>query len=359
MAYDQQDLFHGTKGGGETAPAFDSVQIVTIENKSLTTTPVFEAYWHFAAKRQEIFFKRLKGVNSPILSDDPVLTVHRFTNTYRASDRVSQFLLRHVIWNTDEDWSDEDYFYRTLLFKLFNKIETWNAIEEEIGCISWRNHSFTALEALLSTRQAVGARNYSAAYIMPSAGSRFGFQSKHANHLKLLEWMIAEKYPRRLSKCRNMNEAYELLLEAPSIGPFLAYQFATDLNYGPLTSFSEMEFVKAGPGALDGISKCFVSTEGISSESIIRHMAEYQADYFDRFGVDFQSLWGRPLQLIDCQNLFCEISKYSRVAFPDIEGSSGRTRIKQKYTSAGRLPTPFYPPDWGLNAKIADDTAVH
>ena len=30
--------------------------------------------------------------------------------------------------------------------------------------------------------------------------------------------------------------------------------------------------------------------------------------------VEFRDLWGRPLQLIGCQNLFCEVDKYARVA---------------------------------------------
>src|SRR5258707_9985183 len=39
----------------------------------------------------------------------------------------------------------------------------------------------------------------------------------------------------------------------------------------------------------------------------------------------------RRLQLIDCQNLFCEVDKYARVAHPNIAGRTGRTRIKQKF----------------------------
>ncbi len=359
MPYDQQDLFQNSSSEVPSTLSANSTFEIQVEGKTLHTTPVFEAYWHFAAKRQDIFFRRLEGANDPKLCDDPILTAHRFTNAYRASDRVSQYLLRHVIWNTQEDWTNEDYFFRTLLFKIFNKIETWEALERELGRISWKTFSFASADALLSARQSDGEANYSAAYIMPSAGSVFGFKSKHANHLKLLEWMMEEQFPHQLSVCRNMREAFELLLSAPSIGPFLAYQFATDLNYGPLTCFSEMEFVKAGPGALDGVSKCFASSEGVSAESIIAHMAEHQSTYFDKFEIDFPDLWGRPLQLIDCQNLFCEISKYSRVAFPSIEGRSGRTRIKQKFAPAGRLPQPFYPPDWGLNDQIANGVLSH
>lgn len=339
---------------GQTAnePTAFPCPIIRIDGTTLETTEVFAAYWRFAAERQRIFRKRLLGINNPILTDDRVLAAYRFTNAYRASDRVSQYLLRYVIWTGGQEWSPEDVFYRTLLFKLFNKVETWEALEGELGELTWARHNFDALDAVLSQRQATTQRNYSAAYIMPSGGSAFGHSSKHANHLRLLEWLMREDYPHRLRSCKTMRQAYDLLIAAPSVGPFLAYQFATDLNYTALTSFSEMEFVKAGPGALDGIAKCFLSTRGVSAEAIIEHTAVHQGRYFDLFEIEFASLWGRPLQLIDCQNLFCEISKYARVAFPNISGSSGRTRIKQKFAPAGRLPIPFYPPDWGLNEKI-------
>ncbi|WP_276912387.1 nucleotide kinase domain-containing protein [Hyphomonas atlantica] len=354
MAYDQQNLFDDVDSQNSHDSEHYEPLSILVSGVELQTTPVFQAYWQFAAKRQQIFFRRLKGANNPELISDPILSAYRFTNSYRASDRVSQYLIRNVIWDRANDWSEEDHFFRVLLFKLFNRIDTWEAIEARFGAINWKSYSFDAYDDLLSQRQSTGKKNYSAAYIMPSAGSIFGHQSKHANHLRLLEWMIAERFPSRLQECQDMADGYELLLSAPSIGPFLAYQFATDLNYGPLTSFSEMEFVKAGPGALDGVSKCFVSNNGLSAEQVIWHMAENQDRYFERFGIDFPDLWGRPLQLIDCQNLFCEISKYARVAFPEIGGLSGRSRIKQKFKPSGRLTAPSYPPDWGLNDRIAE-----
>ena len=32
----------------------------------------------------------------------------------------------------------------------------------------------------------------------------------------------------------------------------------------------------------------------------------------------FQKIGNRPLQLIDCQNIFCELDKYCRQALPDL-----------------------------------------
>jgi hypothetical protein len=69
---------------------------------------------------------------------------------------------------------------------------------------------------------------------------------------------------------------------------------------------------------------------------------------FERLEMRFQSLWGRSLQLIDCQNVFCEVSKYARVAHPDVAGESGRTRIKQKYAPRPAPIPQWYPPKWGL-----------
>lgn len=355
---ENHELFSSIEYQGASEPTAFTGLTIQVDGTSLETSEVFAAYWRFAAERQRMFRKRLLGINDPILTDDRVLAAYRFTNAYRASDRVSQYLLRHVIWDSQQEWSPEDVFYRTLLFKLFNKVETWEALEGELGALTWARHDFSEIDAILSNRQAAAQRNYSAAYIMPSGGSAFGHASKHANHLRLLEWLMREDYPRRLRSCRTMRESYDLLIAAPSVGPFLAYQFATDLNYTALTSFSEMEFVKAGPGALDGIAKCFPSARGVSAEAIIEHMAVHQQRYFDLFEIEFPSLWGRPLQLIDCQNLFCEISKYARVAFPNISGSSGRTRIKQKFAPAGRLPIPFYPPDWGINESIEAELGI-
>ena len=64
----------------------------------LKTTPVFDTYWRFASERQEVFMRRVLGKRPPWTAD-PILGGHRFTNVYRASDRVSQYLIRHVIYD--------------------------------------------------------------------------------------------------------------------------------------------------------------------------------------------------------------------------------------------------------------------
>jgi len=317
----------------------------------IKTTPVFDSYWRFAVERQNVYFKRLSGEPAP-WTTDPVLVQHKFTNAYRASDRVSQYLIRNVIYRADLPTTPTEILFRTLLFKIFNKIETWKLLEHAFGEITYTNYRFEHYDRVLSQAMQAGGRIYSAAYIMPPGGRAFGHTAKHQNHLRLLERMMADDLAGQLSRLRSMQSAFELLRSYPTIGDFLAYQFVTDINYSEITQFSEMDFVIPGPGARDGLRKCFRDTAGLNEAELIRLMADNQEREFERLGLTFQSLWGRRLQLIDCQNIFCEIDKYARVAHPEVSGISGRTRIKQKFSPTGVLAHPWYPPKWGINASI-------
>jgi len=318
----------------------------------LKPTKVLDTYWRFAAERQRIFFARCHNTPPP-WTNDPILHQHKFTNAYRASDRVSQFLIRNVIYAGDQ--SAIEVFFRIILFKIFNRIDTWQLLEEHFGEIRYKDFKFKQYDKILSDAMNNGERIYSAAYIMPSGGRNSDFARKHQMHLSLIQRMIESELPERISECRNMRDAFEMLLQIPTFGEFLSYQYVTDLNYSNLFDFSEMSFVCAGPGAKDGIRKCFTDTAGLNEAEVIKLMADRQESEFERLGLTFYNLWGRRLQLIDCQNLFCEVDKYSRVAHPEFSGITGRTRIKQKFRPHQRLDLPWYPPKWGINERITKE----
>ncbi|MDP3980310.1 MAG: putative DNA base hypermodification protein [Chlamydiota bacterium] len=315
-------------------------------------TKVFDTYWKFAVERQAIFFRRLQG-GMPPWSNDPIFQRHKFTNAYRASDRVSQYLIRNVIYEGDQ--SPNEVFFRTLLFKLFNKIETWELLLKKFGgSISYEDYSYKRYDKVFGQALNDGLRIYSAAYIMPSGSRAFVSERKHQFHLQLLERMMEDELPYRIADAKNMQQVFSYLLSYPSIGDFLAYQYAMDINYGPLTNFSEMEFVMPGPGAKNGIRKCFSSLGGLNEIDLIRAVTDRQDIEFERLGLEFQSLWGRKLQLIDCQNLFCEVDKYSRVKHPEVMGVTQRTKIKQLFQPKVEPVSYWYPPKWHLNDLIAD-----
>jgi hypothetical protein len=308
----------------------------------------YDTYWHFAAKRQDIFFKRLRGEPQP-WTDDDILNTFKFCNTYRASDRVSQFLIRSVIYSGE--YNEEDVVFRIVLFKIFNKIETWQHLERNISDIRLKGFDFEIYNSLLQENLDKGEAIYTSAY-MSCANKAFGYDKKHQNHLMLVHKMFKiDRLGVKVAKAKTAEEVFRMLVEYPLIGGFMAYQLLTDINYSEVLSFDENSFTVAGPGAERGIKKCFLDIGDRSYDYIIRWMQENQEREFDRLGLGFQSLWGRPLHLIDCQGLFCETDKYSRSAFPELK--SNRKRIKSRYQTNNAAIHYYYPPKWGINDKVA------
>lgn len=312
---------------------------------------VFNTYWKFAAERQNIFFRKLQG-KAPPYTKDPILRAYKFCNVYRASDRVSQFLIKSVIYGGGVD--KKDTLFRIFLFRLLNRIETWIKLEEILGQVMLKNFNFASYSKALQQISNNGPI-YGNAFIL-CANKAFGFDRKHQNHLALLEKVfVKENIVNRLLSTKSLEDLFYELKKLPLIGDFMAYQIAIDFNYSEVFDFSENDFVVAGPGAVRGIKKCFYNPNSRDFTSIIHWMVENQEQEFKRLGIDFKDLWGRPLHAIDCEGLFCEVDKYSRIKFPKLK--SNRVRIKTKYKpSSGKIKY-FYPPKWGINNKIAAITA--
>lgn len=337
-----QPLFGGVDG----RRVFDAPPAVRAVAPKAKVTEAYDAWWTYAFERQEVYFRRLRGEMPPWTKDD-VLRGHRFTNVYRAADRVSQYLIRNVIYRDGLPTEPDEVVFRILLFKLFNRIETWETLVGSMGGFSLSDDPFERIDEILTAELRAGHRIYSAAYIMPTA--RGGAGSKHSGHLALLKRMMDDRLADRLGEAGSMAAGFDLLRAYSGIGDFLAYQLITDINYSEVVDFDEEEFVRAGPGAKEGLRKCFADPGGRSDEDLIRMMMDSQEREFGRLGLEFKDLFGRPLQLIDCQNVFCEVAKYARARFPELTAEGGRTRIKQKFEAAGALEVPFFPPKWEIN----------
>lgn len=328
------------------APPF----VVRINDRVLRPTAVFDTYWRFAAERQGVYLARLRRSPLPWTADE-VIASHRFTNVFRAADRVSQYLITEVQRRSEASTEPVDLVFRTLLFKIFNREDTWEHLEAAVGPVTWRTYDFDRYRAALDDA-AVRGPIYSAAYVMPP--TRLGEDRKHANHLRLLEGMMRDGLVDRIRSASSLKEIYEVLVAHAGLGPFLAFQYTIDLNYSDQVGFDENDFVVAGPGAKDGVRKCFGREASGIEADVIRYMVESQDEHVARLRLDFPGLFGRRLHLTDAQNLFCEVDKYARVRHPEIAGISGRSRIKQKYSPGGPLAPPAFPKRWRLESSVAE-----
>ena len=270
---------------------------------------VHRAYWHLAAERQQIFERRLAGLPAPWTSDE-ILAQYKFTNPWRASDRVSQFLIGEVIYGAPE-MDDEDVLLRIVLFRLFSRPATWRALESELGPIGRGTLHDPRLPALLEQLREAGPI-YTSAFIL-CANKAYGHDRKHLNHLALVADMLDGGLPQAIARAQSLEEAYAALCAFPLIGPFMAYQLAIDINYSELVAFDEDDFTVPGPGAERGIRKIYPDATRRDMPAIIHRMVDEQEAACEEHGIEPPTLYGRRLHAIDCQNLFCELDKYARV----------------------------------------------
>lgn len=310
-------------------------------------TEVFDIFWRFTAERHRIYEQRVAGLPGP-WTDDRILQQYKFCNVYRAADRVSQALIKNVIY-VDDTTAAEDLAFQIVLFRTFSNINTWLSLVEYLGrkpiVDDLRGNR---LEEALSAIRAENGRLYTGAFIL-CATDAYGRGIKHLNHIDLFRDMfIARKLQEKILSAKSLRQVYDTLHQFPLMGDFMSYQVAIDLNYSELTPFSENDFTQPGPGALRGIKKVFENTGDYSPSDIVHWMVDRQDDEFTARGLTFNGLFGRPLQAIDVQNLFCETDKYCREALPNLK--SARTRIKAKFAPSIQPLGAYFPPKWAVQA---------
>lgn len=319
--------------------------LVTMANRQVVPNDTtLKYYFYFIQERMNIFWGRYN--HQAHLTDDPILQEYKFTNVYRASDRVSQYLIKNVIYKDLDRYAPEDVLLRILVFKVFNRIETWEYLDEYLD-VRVDTFNVERLSKLLTNRQ----KDYpifSNAYMMAGSHVRYAdISTKHQVWLQMVEdEFIRGRGFEKVLKANSMSEVYNQLRGYPLIGDFLAYQYTIDFNYSPYLNFDEDSFVKAGVGAVRGIKKCFLSF-GNSFEDAIYYIHDHFKELQVRYGyTDFRPLPGRKPKLIDLQNCFCETDKYLRAKMPELK--VGNVRIKQHYKPTKETINFYFPDKWGV-----------
>lgn len=322
-------------------------------------------YLYFMCERQNIFWKRLRGESWPY-TDDEILQNNKFCNVYRELDRVSQYLISNVIYNEKSingEYSLEDVFYRILLFKHFNNINTWETLKNEFGDINF-NVKLSDIEKVLTEEINSGTQIYSNAFMTTAftKGSKypqFVGVNKHIGYFELFRKEIFDnEFFYQILLSESMEELFFKFKEITNFGNFQSMQFSIDFNYSELFNFDESEFIVAGPGAERGILRTFDIEGKPDFQEIIKfvynNLEQLLKDYSIKFDMPlrFEPLPGRMPTLISLQNCFCESDKYMRVSGIETEGVKvSGTRMKSQYSQQSTSKPAIkytFPPKWNV-----------
>lgn len=253
-------------------------------------------------------------------------------------DRTSQFVITEVIEKGSQD--PTELLFRILLFNSFNRIETWQLLEETFrGKLEYGAFDLDRYVKVLTAAVTRGEALFTGAYIkiLPRVG--VNRPASHVRHLELLQTLMHD-LPAILDHPKCAADVYEKIAAYSGMGPFMTYQLMIILSYSPLLDLSANDFVVAGPGARSGLTKMFGKSLNSARRAvpdieaaILRWMVTTQRTHFARLGLQFAYLIDGEgqeldLNLVDFEHAVCEVDKYARKAHPNVSGRGKRKEIR-------------------------------
>lgn len=290
-------------------------------SKPIIDQDALSKYYYYMTERNNIYKKKEILKQKYPWTDDPILRDNSFTCCKRWLDRTSRWLIKNI--STNKDLSYEERFWRTLIFRLYNKIETAELIK--LDSIDFWNNIDKAMDVLDNYPNDPFTRAYKV--IKPKYAYRDISSKGHDNWKSSLLWYISKLYR---SNCKDfVNIPYAAHCSAESVidwlksniegvGNFLAYQIFVDFTYIPEYPISEEEFVLSGPGCHAGLDMLFSDRDNMKDEELLfwlrdnidRIFKEHNNSYDISKFFYYLEPEDRKWTVQDLENSFCEFSKY-------------------------------------------------
>jgi len=282
------------------------------------TPPELFVYW--IKERWSILQKKQKGLSKP-WSEDKVFQTTYFTNVRREDDTVTKWIRNR--WGIYQ--SENNYELAIILARFVNWPETLNFI----------GFPFTFnpdhIEKCIEERMQMGVKTWGNAYVITTHGLHMGkaaylvrnvLQGAYASSTAI---RTATRHVAQGGKTRQLEGAYNALIQLEGLGSFLAAQVVADLKNTkghPLGLADDWwEWCAPGPGSLRGMSWFFYGEPGKIKPNVFTEGMKKIRRYVDHH---LMGLGISPFCNQDLQNCLCEFDKYMRV-------KNGTGRSKRGY----------------------------
>jgi hypothetical protein len=284
---------------------------------------------------------------------------------------VTQYIIKRVIPEGSQDATE--VAFRVILFNMFTKIETWELLQEKLGCLEWS--SFQANKSLyLDVLHAAYNEDtilYTGAF--QKSGANTGSIRLFERHLDMIECMMLNDFVRRVRECQTLEDIYKYIISFPGFAEFAGYQLLLNLSYTDLFHFNENDFVVPGPGARSGLVRCFRGVTDAQLRSspslafdLMSWMHENQDEHFQRLGFKIPMINGHHrMQLPDIEHALCEVDKLSRILHPSVPGVGRKSSKLPPYRPRGGddvigVPNPIVlPAAWNHPDRLINRAGIH
>jgi len=254
-----------------------------------------ERFFYWIHERIRIQKRKDRGDLWP-WTGDPILQQYKFTNAYREQDKTTVWFREKI--RDPLSWQPEVYM-ATVIFRWFNLIETGETLLKHNLHIDWDPEK--AYAVIVPQKQWI-----TGAYMIKSPTAM--------NKVRGLCQAITDVWGDRerfITKCPwpSLREMTEFLQGYPFLGPFLAYEIATDLRHTfcGMRAFDIETWANAGPGAMRGLNRIHDRELNYTSK---KH--DWCAEMRELLGIS-RTRHSLDFELREIEHSLCEFDKYERV----------------------------------------------
>lgn len=271
-----------------------------------------EQFFAYARERYEIFLAKEAGKPKPWTSD-PILLSHRFCNIFREDDKVTRWFAVNVRESLKDDLC---IVFATVAFRFFNTIETGEALLKADLLTNWDEDR--ARSALSGLKPLI-----TGAYMVKTPLRK----PKLEGLIEIMNnvWEDRSQLMNDLLHTNRLEVAHQRFMEYPWIGPFMAYEFVTDLRHTYLFQDADdiMTWANPGPGAMRGLNRIVNGdvTQSVSKDKMQKTMQELLS--LSRGSNMWPAEWPK-WEMREVEHTLCEFDKYSRAY-------TGEGTPKQRY----------------------------
>lgn len=256
-------------------------------------------------------------------TQDKILDKYRFCNVRRKHDRVSRWLLEHVLTAKNLHTAGENSF---IMFTALCRWVNWPPSIRRLvygdlsslcpGKAVWPNKriDWTELKRSLNERRASKEKVWTGAYIVTAAGAEPGQTKVDFVVDNVLREGVGKVLPqiKAALKTNSRQAVWEVLQERNNWGSFMAGQVIDDWTWTPLLwkASDNYSWAPQGPGSKKGLNKLLGRNlhQGFSQEEWCLTLYELRVLMIAELGLDYRSV-----TLHDMQNCLCEYFKYAKV----------------------------------------------
>jgi len=202
-------------------------KFAAIGEKRLPINEVMDTLWYWMRERHSIHERRLAGQKH--WTEDTILQDYKFTNLFRVFDRNTQFILNEVIPDGPSDLTETSF--RIILFRTFNRIETWRRLRDHFGQLKWTTFEIEEYYSVLAAESPI----YGPAYFIP-APNVLGGHDNPTKHLRMIYLLMVSEFPTELKRLHHLKDALGFTQLYPGLGQFTAFQCVANIRFGSVTN---------------------------------------------------------------------------------------------------------------------------